>query len=84
MDISNLGNTNHADALLHAAERALFDATARLQEALVLIDQQGLDTSEEMLVRVRQWSAMIRTGLDRLGTSRAVLPSPRAPGVLEA
>lgn len=73
----------HADQLLEAAERALFDATARLQEALVVIDQQGLNTSADTVERVRQWSALIRSGLNRLDARR---PAPRLPrpGVLEA
>ena len=72
-----------ADELLQAAERALFDATARLQEALVLIDRQGLETSPDMLQRVRQWSALIHRGLDRLH-ARKPLPTLTHPNVLEA
>ncbi len=71
-----------ADELLQAAERALFDATARLQEALVLIVRQGLHTSPDMLERVRQWSALIHRGLDRLDASKP--PHLPRPGVLEA
>ncbi len=73
----------HADELLQAAERALFDATARLQEALVLIDRQGHQTSEDTLERVRQWSALIHRGLDRLDAAKPRRVLPRA-GVLEA
>ena len=73
----------HADELLQAAERALFDATARLQEALVLIDRQGHQTSPDTLERVRQWSALIRRGLTRLDASKPVPVLPRQ-GVLEA
>lgn len=72
MDASNHnGGAHQADALLSAAERALFDATARLQEALSLIDRQGLETSEDTLARVRQWTDMIHRGLERLDASRA-------------
>ena len=72
-----------ADELLQAAERALFDATARLQEALVVIDRQGLQTSPDMLERVRQWSDLIHRGLDRLDARK---PMPVLPprGMLEA
>lgn len=73
----------HADELLQAAERALFDATARLQEALVLIDRQGLQTSSDTLERVRQWSALIHRGLVRLDATKYPRSLP-APGVLEA
>ncbi len=73
----------HADELLQAAERALFDATARLQEALVLIDRQGLQTSPDTLERVRQWSDLIHRGLDRLGANKSP-PVLHRPGVLEA
>lgn len=73
----------HADELLQAAERALFDATARLQEALVLIDRQGHQTSPDTLERVRQWSALIHRGLNRLDASKPAPALPRA-GVLEA
>lgn len=72
-----------ADELLQAAERALFDATARLQEALVQIDRQGLETSPDMLERVRQWSALIHRGLNRL-SARKPLPVLTHPTVLEA
>jgi len=72
----------HADELLQAAERALFDATTRLQEALVLIDRQGLPASPDTLDRLRQWSALIHRGLTRLDASRA--PMAPSPGVLEA
>ncbi len=75
-----------ADELLQAAERALFDATSRLQEALVLIDQQGVKTSADTIERVRQWSALIHHGLNRLDASsaaRVIAAMPRA-GVLEA
>lgn len=68
-------DTHHADELLHAAERALFDATSRLQEALVLIDRQGLDTPIETLERVRQWTSLIHRGIDRLDSARAVPPT---------
>lgn len=64
-----------ADELLQAAERALFDATSRLQEALVRIDRQGLEASPEMLERMRQWSALLHRGLDRLD-------APKSPPVL--
>lgn len=73
----------HADELLQAAERALFDATARLQEALVLIDRQGHQTSPDTLERVRQWSALIHRGLTRLDASKPA-PALHRPGLLEA
>lgn len=73
----------HADELLQAAERALFDATARLQEALVLIDREGLPTSPDTLKRVRQWSALIHRGLDRLDAKPSARQLHRH-GVLEA
>jgi len=73
----------HADELLQAAERALFDATARLQEALVLIDRQGLQTSSDTLEKVRQWSALIHRGLVRLDATKCP-PRLPCPGVLEA
>ncbi len=72
-----------ADELLQAAERALFDATARLQEALVLIDREGLETSPDMLERVRHWSALIHRGLSRLEL-RKPIPVLTHPSVLEA
>ncbi|MBV1857764.1 MAG: hypothetical protein KUG77_05070 [Nannocystaceae bacterium] len=72
-----------ADELLHAAERALFDATARLQEALVLIDREGLETSPDMLERVRHWSALIHRGLSRLN-ARERLPRLTHSSALEA
>jgi hypothetical protein len=72
-----------ADELLQAAERALFDATARLQEAIIHIDRHGLETSPDMLERVRQWSALIHRGLDRLD-ARKPRPVPMHPVALEA
>lgn len=72
-----------ADELLQAAERALFDATARLQEALVQIDRQGLETSPDMLERVRHWSALIHRGLKRLNERKPVRVLTH-PSVLEA
>jgi hypothetical protein len=75
--------TRHADDLLEAAERALFDATARLQEALVVIDREGLNTSADTVERVRQWTALIRSGLNRLD-ARQSRPMLVRRGVLEA
>ena len=72
-----------ADELLQAAERALFEATARLQEALVQIDRQGLETSPDMMERVRHWSALIHRGLNRLNERRPAR-GLKHPNVLEA
>ncbi len=72
-----------ADELLQAAERALFDATARLQEALIYIDRHGLETSPDTLERVRQWSMLIHRGLDRLD-ARKPRPVLTHPAALEA
>ena len=55
-----------AQALLHAAERSLFDATIRLEQALAALGQQsGVD--ETTLEQARLWSSLIQAGLTKLG-----------------
>ncbi|MEM7158458.1 MAG: hypothetical protein AAF799_36805 [Myxococcota bacterium] len=56
-----------ADALLHAAERSLFDATVRLEQALAALARQpGVDASATF-EQAQLWSSLIQAGLDKLG-----------------
>ena len=72
-DVGKRDQEQTATELLAAAERALFDATARLQEALSVMDREGLSTPPATLARARQWSALIERGLERLGRRATVL-----------
>jgi hypothetical protein len=67
----------HANELLFAAERALFDAAARLQEAVSVIDRDSHDPPTATLARARQWSALITAGLEHL--ARRGTPVERPP-----
>lgn len=56
-----------AEALLHAAERSLFDATVRLEQALAALGQQpGID-AKPTLEQAQLWSNLIQAGLTKLG-----------------
>lgn len=56
-----------AEALLHAAERSLFDATVRLEQALAALKHQpGVDAGPT-LEQARLWSNLIQAGLSKLG-----------------
>lgn len=66
-----------ATALLHAAERSLFDATSRLEQALAALGKGGAHLEREtpgLLDQVRLYSGLIQARLDRLArpiTSKA-------------
>lgn len=56
-----------AAALLHAAERSLFDATVRLEQAVAALGRQpGVDAGTT-LEQARLWSTLIAAGVDKLG-----------------
>lgn len=56
-----------AEALLHAAERSLFDATVRLEQALAALNRKpGVDAGPT-LEQARLWSNLIVAGLNKLG-----------------
>lgn len=56
-----------AEALLHAAERSLFDATVRLEQALAALGKQpGVDATAT-LEHARLWSDLIASGVAKLG-----------------
>lgn len=59
-------NNPQTQQLLRAAEKALFDATARLEEAASALGRSGQHTPPAALERARQWAAMIRAGVDKL------------------
>ena len=83
MDASNHSG-DQADALLSAAERALFDATARLQEALSLIDRQGLETSEDTAdVVVKVLDHAVVTRQRTLGVIGSGMVGPKVGPMLE-
>jgi len=57
---------DQAEALLHAAERSLFDATVRLEQALAALGQPGV-TTKPTLEQAKLWSTLIQAGLNKLG-----------------
>lgn len=62
-------NDQEATALLHAAERSLFDATSRLEQALAALGHgngRGVE-AVTLLDQVRLYSSLIQARLDRLG-----------------
>jgi len=61
-----------AAALLHAAERSLFDATVRLEQAMVALGRGKPRVSAgRTLEQARLWSSLIQAGLDKLGQRTA-------------
>jgi len=58
---------DHAEALLHAAERSLFDATVRLEQALAALGHQPGVNAKPTLEQARLWSTLIQAGLTKLG-----------------
>jgi hypothetical protein len=61
-----------AVALLYAAERSLFDATVRLEQAVAALRHQPrVDASGRTLEQARLWSSLIQAGLDKLGRRTA-------------
>lgn len=59
-----------AAALLHAAERSLFDATVRLEQAMVALGRKPR-VHAGTLEQARLWSSLIAAGLDKLGRQSA-------------
>lgn len=56
-----------AVALLQAAERSLFDATVRLEQAMEALRRQPrASASGQTLENARLWSSLIQAGLDKL------------------
>lgn len=56
-----------AQALLHAAERSLFDATVRLEQALAALGRQpGVDAAST-LEHAQLWSDLIQVNVAKLG-----------------
>jgi hypothetical protein len=70
--------TGMAIELLRAAERSLFDATVRLEEALAVMEPEDAIASSAVLAQARRWSAMIAAGLDRAQPATAQAPTQRA------
>jgi hypothetical protein len=61
-----------AVALLHAAERSLFDATVRLEQAMAALRlQPRVNASSRTLEQARLWSTLIQAGLEKLGRRAA-------------
>lgn len=60
-----------AAALLHAAERSLFDATVRLEQAMVALGRKPRVNTGRTLEQARLWSSLIQAGLDKLGQRTA-------------
>lgn len=60
-----------AAALLHAAERSLFDATVRLEQAMVAMGHKPRANTGRTLEQARLWSSLIQAGLDKLGRQTA-------------
>lgn len=56
-----------AEALLHAAERSLFDATVRLEQALAALSRQPGVDAKPTLEQAQLWSTLIQAGLTKLG-----------------
>jgi hypothetical protein len=57
-----------AVALLHAAERSLFDATVRLEQAMAALRREPrVNAAGRTLEQARLWSSLIQAGLDKLG-----------------
>jgi hypothetical protein len=59
-------NEQEATALLHAAERSLFDATSRLEQALAALGRGPGAEAVTLLEQVRLYSTLIQARLDRL------------------
>ena len=57
---------DQAEALLHAAERSLFDATIRLEQALAALGHKPGAKTAATLEQARLWSSLIQAGLARL------------------
>lgn len=55
-----------AEALLHAAERSLFDATVRLEQALAALGRQPGVNAKPTLEQAQLWSNLIQAGLNKL------------------
>lgn len=55
-----------ATALLHAAERSLFDATSRLEQALSALGGGTGTEAVTLLEQVRLYSNLIQSRLDRI------------------
>jgi hypothetical protein len=62
-------NAQEAAALLLAAERSLFDATSRLEQALAALG--GGDPEPGQLDQVRLYAKLIQMRLNRAVTSKA-------------
>ena len=54
-----------ASELLRAAERSLFDATVRLEEALTAMDGRHTADAQLLLAQARRWAELIAAGLDK-------------------
>jgi hypothetical protein len=59
-----------AAALLHAAERSLFDATVRLEQAMIALGRKPR-VDAGTLEQARLWSSLIQAGLAKLGQRTA-------------
>jgi len=56
-----------AEALLRAAERSLFDATVRLEQAVAALGRQPEVDASATLEQAQLWSSLIQAGLAKLG-----------------
>ena len=63
-------STNEIDdtvtELLRAAERSLFDATIRLEEAFAAMDGRRTADAQIVLAQARRWAELISAGLERM------------------
>lgn len=59
-------SAEQAEALLYAAERSLFDATVRLEQALAALGRNGVK-STATIEQARLWSSLIQAGIVKLG-----------------
>lgn len=60
-------SAEQAEALLYAAERSLFDATVRLEQALAALGRQHGVKAGATLDQARLWSSLIQAGIVKLG-----------------
>jgi hypothetical protein len=64
--------------LLRAAERSLFDATVRLEEALAAMDGRRPADAQLILAQARRWAEMIAAGLDKFSPEELRAPTVAA------
>lgn len=60
-------SAEQAEALLYAAERSLFDATVRLEQALAALGREHGVKPSATVEQARLWSSLIQAGIAKLG-----------------